>query len=74
MIRLVFVLLLTLLLSSCSLMGNPSFRIGALVLAPSLLLIVVLWLLNRRGGEEKWEEEHFPDADEDDDNEDHHLM
>jgi len=55
-------------------MGNPAFRIGALVLAPSLLLIAVLWLLNRRGGEDRWEEDHFPDADDDDDDENHYLM
>lgn len=74
MIRLALFLLLPLLLSSCSMIGNPAFRIGALVLAPSLLLIVVLWLLNRRGGDDKWEDEHFPDADDDNDNEDHYLM
>jgi len=72
--RLSLLLLLPLLLSGCNVMDSPAFRIGALVLAPSLLLIAVLWLLNRRGGEDKWEEDHFPDADDDDDNENHYLM
>lgn len=74
MMRASLLLLLTSLLSGCSMMGNPAFRIGALVLAPSLLLIAVLWLLNRRGGEDRWEEDHFPDADDDDDDENHYLM
>lgn len=66
-------MLLLLLLTGCN-MGDPAFRIGALVLLPTLVLIGVLWMLNRRGGEDKWEEDHYPDADDDDDDETHYLM
>ncbi len=76
MIKQGIVLLFPLLLSGCN-MGSSSFRISALVLAPTLLLIGILWLLNRRGGDDnKWEEDHYPDADNDadDDDENHYLM
>lgn len=70
----VFVLMLiTLLLNGCK-MSDPAFRIGTLVLLPSLLLIGVLLFLYRRGGEDKWKDEHYPDADDDDDDENHYLM